>query len=174
MKSRFVSTLSLFAILAGVFGILSSALQLLSYRALESQPEIAPILVASLQEKFGIDLSIEQIQHLLLRNGASPLLVSVLSLVIGIALKRRASWSRPASIYLIFFLTLGMVSSIVSAGYRPDMPLYWAGAGLTVLAVILHAGIIMKLRSPQVQAEFSASTLQRAGAPEGASTPAAP
>jgi hypothetical protein len=154
MKSRFVSTLSVFAIIVGAFGILSAAIQLLSYWTLATQPELEPLVLVSFQEKFGMELTAEQVRTMLLRSGASGLVVSGLSIVIGVALKRRSSWARPASIYLIFFLTLGMVSSLLSTGFRPELPLYWAGMALTALALFIHAGIILKLRSPEIRAEF--------------------
>jgi hypothetical protein len=154
MKSRFVTTLSVFAIIAGVIGTLSGLLQLLSYGALQSEPELAPLVLSSFQEKFGMELTAEQVSSMLLRTGASGLLVSILSIVIGVALKRRSKWARPASIYLILFITLGMISSLLSSGFRPELPLFWAGTGLTVLAIFVHTGIILKLRSPAVRAEF--------------------
>ncbi len=154
MKSRFVTTLSVFAIIAGSVGLVSGSLQLFSYGALQREPDLAPLVVASFQEKFGMELTIEQVSSMLLRTGGSGLVVSILSIVIGVALKRRSRWARPASIYLILFLTLGMISSLLASGFRQEMPLFWAGAALTALAIFVHTGIILKLRSAAVRAEF--------------------
>jgi hypothetical protein len=154
MKSRFVSTLSIFAIIVGAFGTLSALMQLASYWTSASQPEMESLMLASFEESFGLGLTAEQVRAMLLRGGTSGLVVSGLSIVIGVALKRRAGWARPASIYFIFFITLGMISSQLSTGYRPELPLYWAGLVLTVLALFIHAGIILRLRSPEVRAEF--------------------
>jgi hypothetical protein len=154
MKSRFITTLSLFAIIVGVIGMLSGIVQLLSYGAFQSEPELASLVLVSFQEMFGMQLTTEQVASLLLRNGVSGLVISILNMVIGVALKRRSRWARPVSIYMILFITLGMIGSLLTSDIRPDLPIFWAGSALTLVAVVLHTGIILKLRSPAVRAEF--------------------
>ncbi len=158
---RFVGGLAFFAVIGSLLGVFSGVLQLATEASLMKNPETAPLIVESFQERFGMGLTAEQISQMLVRNGALTLALSLVGMVVGVALWRRVWWSRAASIYLLFFLTVGMVSSsIATLGGAAPVPgvsvesLRWASAGLTVLAVVVHAGIIIRLRSPEVRAAF--------------------
>ena len=153
MKSKFVTSLWILAVVVSVLGLISGSLVLLSLWAIRSQPELLAILQESLT-KWGLSISSEEVDRMLMKNGISTLGGSVLSLWIGLAIRSRKPWSRVASIYLIMAITVGMVVSIFSVKVQPSFPLYWAGVALTVLAVILHTAIILKLRSPEIRSEF--------------------
>lgn len=154
LRSRFVTSLGWFAVIGSFLGILSGAGQLALYRTLSQNPELLQVAEMSLQEKFGASMQGLSIQGMLFRNGSSSALVGLLGVAIGIALLRRVSWARLASIYLISAITIAMVVSLMRTPFQANALLYWASLGLTILAIFLHLGIIAKLRSPQIRAEF--------------------
>ncbi|NDD92034.1 hypothetical protein EBZ37_08120 [bacterium] len=158
MRSRFVTSLGWFAFAGSFLGLLSGAGQLAIYKMFSGNPELLRAAEAALemsfQEKFGAPWPGVDIRGMLLRNGSSSALVGLLGVIVGIALLRRKYWARLASIYLIAGITLVMVVSVFRTPFQTGVPLYWAGLGLTVVTLILHVGIIMKLRSPEIQAEF--------------------
>ena len=93
MKSRFITGLWIFGVVAGVLGLVSGAMQLASLGALRSQPELWPLLQESLG-RFGLSLTPQQLEQLVLRNGITILVVSILTIGISLGLRRRARWSR--------------------------------------------------------------------------------
>ena len=153
MKSRFITGLWIFGMVAGVLGLVSGAMQLASLWSLRAQPELVPLLQESLG-RMGLNLTPEQLEQMVLRNGITILVVSILTIGISLALRRRARWSRKAVISLIAILTVGMLASLVRSEFAANPPLYWTGVTLTVIAAFIHGGIILKLRSPEIRAEF--------------------
>jgi hypothetical protein len=153
-KSKFVTWFAIFAGLASVVGLLSGAIQLLAFQGLEQQPEVADLALAAVRQQTGSVLSLDELKRTLLEYGLFSVASSLVGLVLTYGLLRRRPWSRTGAIYLIFFMTLGMVSGSIASVLPVSHWLYWLSLAFSMLIVGVHAGIIVRLRSPEVQAEF--------------------
>ena len=158
MKSRFITVLWIFALVAGGIGFLMASLQVVSLWFMRSNPEIQSLLQESLKT-FGVSLSLEQIDQILLRNSLSTAVTSILSVWIALALRRRREWARLASMVLLVLITLGMIVSLFSIEVQLGLPLQQLAVVLTAVIVVAHGGLILKLHSPKVREEFKRSRL---------------
>lgn len=151
MKSKFVTHLGIFAVLGSLLSLLSGALQLFF---------LAELPIAILRERFGSAWTEESIRALLFRHGIGAVVIGFSGILLGIGLLRRWRWARLGAIYFIALLTAIMVISMLTTPTTVGMMLYGAGIAVTIAGVMLHAGIIWKLRSSEVRGEFDTANLR--------------
>ncbi|MEN9723406.1 MAG: hypothetical protein RJB38_1392 [Pseudomonadota bacterium] len=169
-KSRFVTWLGVFGIIGSAFGLFAGAIQLLSWWGLERAPDLAPVLTDQLREQFGVSMSLEEISSVLLRHGVSTTGASVAGVIMGWGLLLRRSWARSGAIFLLVILTLGMGVSAFTSPAGVSSLLYWVALAFTGLAVFVHGGIILKLRSLEIRREFGNEGPELASQPVDANT----
>ena len=155
MRSKFITTLSIFAVVASVLGLASGTLQLLAFQGLKDHPDLAALTLEAVSQQMGASVTLVELEQMLLDHGLFSMVTSILGVALGYGLWRRRAWARTGSIYLILVMTLWLVSSSVSSALPLSNWMYWFGLAFAALIAGIHAGIIVKLRSPEVRAEFS-------------------
>lgn len=68
MKTKFVTSLSVFTLVASILALVSGAMEYFVLNTLSSQPEVRSILLESLQQQYGVAITLEQMQSMLIRH----------------------------------------------------------------------------------------------------------
>lgn len=152
-RSRFVTTLGWLTLALCVFLGVGSGVELLAARMLEAQPEAAVQIGLSLQSQTGQFVDVQALPAMLYRQAMTHGIMAFFGVPAAWGILKRRDWARKLVIVMIVVATLALVPSLL-LGEIPSYIPRAATAAIFVIACFVHGGIIKKLLSPEIAAEF--------------------
>lgn len=152
-RSRFVTSLGWLTLaLCALLGV-GAGVELFAARMLESQPEASVQIGLALQAQSGQFVDVQALPAMLHRQAITHALMALVGVPAAWGLLKRKEWARKLVIAMIVVATLALVPSLLLGEIPSNIPRA-ATAGIFVIACFVHGGIIKKLLSPELAAEF--------------------